>query len=147
MGSNLVLFLIPRTSRRFLGGRSEASINVKTGQPSRNKTTRCTKENLRGVDPELRKDLLFCSRRRTAAQRGSGDSAVAIIPRSKMSVIKVFRIFDNVRDSLSLRGPWWRWSGGCRPLQHFGKVAPRIFAHLGLGRIASSYVNVTTQKL
>jgi hypothetical protein len=42
---------------------------------------------------------------------------------------------------LSLRGPRWRWSGGGRPLQHFGKVTPRIFAHFGLGRIASSYVN------
>jgi hypothetical protein len=32
MGSDLVLVLIPRTGRRLLGGRSEASINVKTGQ-------------------------------------------------------------------------------------------------------------------
>jgi hypothetical protein len=58
-----------------------------------------------------------------------------------MSVIEIFRIFDNVRDSLLLRGPRWRWGGGGRPFQHFGKIAPWIFAHLGLGRIASSYVN------
>jgi hypothetical protein len=99
------------------------------------------KEHLRSVDPELRENLLVCSRGSAAAQRRSGDSAVAIIPRSKMSVIEVFRIFDNVRDSLSLRGPRWRWSGGGRSFQHFGKVTPWIFAHLGLRRIASGYVN------
>jgi hypothetical protein len=32
MGSDLVLVLIPRTGRRLFGGRSEASIDVKTGQ-------------------------------------------------------------------------------------------------------------------
>jgi hypothetical protein len=30
--SDLVLVLIPRTGRCFLGGRSKASINVRTGQ-------------------------------------------------------------------------------------------------------------------
>jgi hypothetical protein len=48
------------------------------------------KEYLRRVDPELRKDLLFCARGRMAAQRRGGDRAVAIITRSKMSVIEVF---------------------------------------------------------
>jgi hypothetical protein len=42
---------------------------------------------------------------------------------------------------LSFRGPRWRRSSGGRSLQHFGKIAPRIFAHLWLGRIASSYVD------
>jgi hypothetical protein len=70
------------------------------------------KEYLRRIDPELRKDLLFCSRRRTAAQRRGGDRAVAVITRSKMNVIEVFRIFDDVRNSLSLQGPRWQWSGG-----------------------------------
>jgi hypothetical protein len=32
VGSDLVLVLIPQTGRRLLGGRSEASIDVKTGQ-------------------------------------------------------------------------------------------------------------------
>jgi hypothetical protein len=41
------------------------------------------KEHLQRVDPELREDLLVRSRRRTAAQRRSGDSAVAIIPEVK----------------------------------------------------------------
>jgi hypothetical protein len=139
MGTNLVL--ISRTSRRFLGGRSEASINDKTGQPNQNKTTRCAKENLRCVNPELRKDLLLCSRRRAAAQRRGGDRTVAVITRSEMGVIRVFRIFDNVRNSLSLRGPRWRRSSGGRSFQHFSKIAPRIFAHLWLGRIASGYVD------
>jgi hypothetical protein len=49
-----------------------------------------SKENLGHVDPELRKDLLLCSRRRTAAQRRGGDRAVAVITRSEMGVIKVF---------------------------------------------------------
>jgi hypothetical protein len=42
---------------------------------------------------------------------------------------------------LSLRGPRWRRSSGGRSFRHFSKIAPRIFAHLGLGRIASSYVD------
>jgi hypothetical protein len=32
VGSDLILVLIPRTGRRLLGGRSEASIDVKTRQ-------------------------------------------------------------------------------------------------------------------
>jgi hypothetical protein len=32
VGSDLILVLIPRTGRRLLGGRSEASIDVKTKQ-------------------------------------------------------------------------------------------------------------------
>jgi hypothetical protein len=32
MGSDLILVLIPQTGRRFLGGRFEASIDVKTKQ-------------------------------------------------------------------------------------------------------------------
>jgi hypothetical protein len=99
-----------------------------------------SKESLRRVDPELWKDLLLCSGRRTIAQRRGRDRAVAIITRSEMGVIKVFRLIDNIRNSLSLRGPRWRWSSGGRSLRYFGKIAARIFAHLGLGRIASSYL-------
>jgi hypothetical protein len=46
VGSDLVLVLIPRIGRRFLGGRSEASTNVRIGQSIQNKSTRCTKESL-----------------------------------------------------------------------------------------------------
>jgi hypothetical protein len=88
MGSNLVL--ISWTSRRFLGGRSEASTNVKTGQSNRNKTTRGTKENLRCVNPELWKDLLLCSRRRATAQRRGGDRAIVVVARSEMGVVEIF---------------------------------------------------------
>jgi hypothetical protein len=98
-----------------------------------------SKEILRRVDPKFWKDLLLCSRRRTAAQRRGRDRAIAIITQSEMGVIKVFRVIDNIRNSLSLRGSRWRWSSGGRSLWHFGKIAPRILAHLGLGRIASSY--------
>jgi hypothetical protein len=44
VGSDLILVLIPRTGRRFLGGRSEASINVKAGQLIQNKTTRSARK-------------------------------------------------------------------------------------------------------
>jgi hypothetical protein len=37
VGSDLILVLIPRTGRRLLGGRSKASIDVKTGQLIQNK--------------------------------------------------------------------------------------------------------------
>jgi hypothetical protein len=67
VASDLVLVLIPRTGRRFLGRRSEASFNVRIGQSIRNKNTRCSKESLRCIDPKLRKGSLLCSRRRTAA--------------------------------------------------------------------------------
>jgi hypothetical protein len=42
---------------------------------------------------------------------------------------------------LSLRGPRRRRRNGGRSLRHFGKIAPRIFAHLRLRRVASSYVD------
>jgi hypothetical protein len=41
MGADLILVLIPQTGRRLLGGRSEASIDVKTRQLIRSETTRC----------------------------------------------------------------------------------------------------------
>jgi hypothetical protein len=59
VGSDLILVLIPRTGRRLLGGRPEASINVRTRQLIQNETTRFSKENLRRIDPELRKDFLL----------------------------------------------------------------------------------------
>jgi hypothetical protein len=42
MGADLILVLIPRIGRRLLGGRSEASIGVKTRQLIRSEITRCT---------------------------------------------------------------------------------------------------------
>jgi hypothetical protein len=100
-----------------------------------------SKESLQRVDLELRKDLLLCSRRRTTAQRRSRDCAVAVIARSEMGVIEVFRIIDNICNSLFLWGSRWRWSSGGRSLWHFGEIAPRILTHFGLGRIASSYLD------
>jgi hypothetical protein len=48
------------------------------------------KKNLRRVDPEFWKDLLLCSRRRTAAQRRGRDRAFAVIAQSEMGVIEIF---------------------------------------------------------
>jgi hypothetical protein len=79
VGSDLILVLIPRTGRCLLGGRSEASIDVKTRQLIRNKMYEFSKESLRRVDPELQKDFILCSRRRTTAQRRGRDRAVAVI--------------------------------------------------------------------
>jgi hypothetical protein len=42
MGADLILVLIPRTGRRLLGGRSKASISVKTRQLIQSEITRCT---------------------------------------------------------------------------------------------------------
>jgi hypothetical protein len=116
MASDLVLVLIPWTGRHFLGGRSEAGISVKTRQLIRNKITRCMKENSRCVDPELRKDLLLGSRRRTAAQRRGRDRTIVIITQSKVGVFRVLQIFDNVCNSLSLWGPRRQRSSGSRSL-------------------------------
>jgi hypothetical protein len=65
------------------------------------------KENLRRVDPEFQKDLVLCSRRRTAAQRRGRDCDVAVIARSEMGVIEIFRVIDNIRNSLFLWGSRW----------------------------------------
>jgi hypothetical protein len=53
VGSDLILVLIPRTGRHLLGGRSEASINVKTGQLIQNKTTRCTSSARKTYDASI----------------------------------------------------------------------------------------------
>jgi hypothetical protein len=66
VASDLVLVLIPLTGRSFLGGRPEASIDIKTGQLTRHNITRYRKKNLRRINSELRNDPLLSSRRRTA---------------------------------------------------------------------------------
>jgi hypothetical protein len=53
MGSDQILVLIPRAGRRLLGGRSEASVNVKTRQLIRNKTTRCTSSTRNTYDASI----------------------------------------------------------------------------------------------
>jgi hypothetical protein len=53
VGSDLILVLIPQTGRRLLGGRSKASIDVKTGQLIRNKTTRCTSSARKAYDASI----------------------------------------------------------------------------------------------
>jgi hypothetical protein len=93
VGSDLILILIPRTGRCLLGGRSEASIDVKNqtvNSKQDHKMYEFSKENLRRVDPEFWNDLLLCSRRRTATQRRGRNRAVTVVARSEMGVIKIF---------------------------------------------------------
>jgi hypothetical protein len=48
------------------------------------------KKNLRRVDPEFRKDLLLCSRRRATAQGRGRNRAVVVIARRKVGFSDIF---------------------------------------------------------
>jgi hypothetical protein len=79
VGSDLILVLIPRTGRRFLGGRSETSINVKTGQLFQNKTTRSTRKAYDASIPNFRR--VFFSIRGGGRQL-KGEAGIALLPSS-----------------------------------------------------------------
>jgi hypothetical protein len=82
MGSDLILVLIPRTGRRLLGGRSEASIDIKTGQLIRNKTTRCTNSARKAYDASiLNFGRIFFSVRGGERQL-KGEAGIALLPSS-----------------------------------------------------------------
>jgi hypothetical protein len=53
VGLDLILVLVPRTRRFLLGGRSEASIDVKTRQLIRSETTRCMSSARRTYDASI----------------------------------------------------------------------------------------------
>jgi hypothetical protein len=53
VGPDLILVLVPRTHRFLLGGRSEASINVKTRQLIRSETPRCMSSARRTYDASI----------------------------------------------------------------------------------------------
>jgi hypothetical protein len=82
VGSDLVLVLIPRIGRRLLGGRSEASIDIKTGQLIRSKTTRCTslaRKTYNASIPNFRRIFFFV---REGGRRLKGESGIALLPSS-----------------------------------------------------------------
>jgi hypothetical protein len=53
VGPDLILVLVPRTRRCLLGGRSEASIDIKTRQLIRSETTRGTSSARRTYDASI----------------------------------------------------------------------------------------------
>jgi hypothetical protein len=81
-------------------------------------------------------------KRGAAVQRRGRDHAVVVIARREVSVIKIFRILDDISDLfLLLRYSRGRRSSRGRFLRDLDKVTPWIFTHFGLGRITSSYLD------
>jgi hypothetical protein len=82
VGSDLILVLIPRTGRCLLGGRSEASIDVKTRQLIRNKTTECTNSAKEAYDTSIPNfGRIFFSAREGGRQL-KGEAGIALLPSS-----------------------------------------------------------------
>jgi hypothetical protein len=82
VGSDLILVLIPRTGRRLLGGRSEASIDVKTRQLVRNKTTRCTNSARKAYDALISNFGRIFFSVRGGGRRLKGEAGIALLPSS-----------------------------------------------------------------
>jgi hypothetical protein len=82
MGSDLVLVLIPRTGRRLLGGRSEASIDVKTGRLIRSKTTRCTSSAKKTYDASIPNFGRIFFPVRGGGRQLKGEAGIALLPSS-----------------------------------------------------------------
>jgi hypothetical protein len=82
VGSDLVLVLIPRTGRRLLSGRSEASIDVETRQLIQSEITICTsavKKTHEASIPNL--ERIFFSVRGGGRQL-RGEEGIALLPSS-----------------------------------------------------------------
>jgi hypothetical protein len=80
MRANLVLILIPRASRRFLGGRSDAIVSVRIRQPSRYKTTKMhEKRTYEASIPNFGRTLLSV---RGGGWRLKGEAGIALLPSS-----------------------------------------------------------------
>jgi hypothetical protein len=82
MVSDQVLVLIPRTGRRFLGGRSEAGINIKARQLIRNKTTRCTSSTRNTYDASIPNFGRTFFSVRGGGRRLKGEAGIALLPSS-----------------------------------------------------------------
>jgi hypothetical protein len=82
VGSDLILVLVPRTGPRLLGGRSEASIDVKTRQLIRNKTTECTNSAKEAYDASILNfgRIFFCAR--GGGRQLKGEAGIALLPSS-----------------------------------------------------------------
>jgi hypothetical protein len=82
IGSDQVLILIPRTGRRLLGGRSEASIDVKTRQLIRNKTTRCTSSTRNAYNASISNFGRTFFSVRGRGRWLKGEAGIALLPSS-----------------------------------------------------------------
>jgi hypothetical protein len=82
MGSDLVLVLIPQTGQRLLGGRSEASIDVKTRQLIQNKTTRYASLARKTYDASIPNFGRIFFSVRGGRRRLKGEAGIALLPSS-----------------------------------------------------------------
>jgi hypothetical protein len=75
-----------------------------------------------------------------AVQRHGRNHAVVVIGRRKVSVVKIFRILDDISNLfLLLRYSRGRPGSRGRFLRDLDEVTPWIFTHFGLGRITPNY--------
>jgi hypothetical protein len=82
VGADFILVLIPRTGRRLLGGRSEASTGVKTRQLIRSETTRCTSSAKKAYDASIPNlGRIFFSVRGGGRQL-KGEAGITLLPSS-----------------------------------------------------------------
>jgi hypothetical protein len=82
VGSDLILVLISQIGRRLLGGRSEASINVKTGQLIRSKTTRCTDSARKAYDASIPNFGRIFFSVRGGGRQLKGEAGIVLLPSS-----------------------------------------------------------------
>jgi hypothetical protein len=82
VGANLILVVIPRTGRRLLGGRSEASTGIKTRQLIQRETKRCTSSAKKAYDASIPNlGRIFFSVRGGGWQL-KGEAGIALLPSS-----------------------------------------------------------------
>jgi hypothetical protein len=82
MGPDLVLVLVPRTRRCLLGGRSEASIDVKTRQLIRRETTRCMSSARRTHDASILNFGRIFFSIRGGGRLLKGEAGIVLLPSS-----------------------------------------------------------------
>jgi hypothetical protein len=82
VGSDLILVLIPRTGRRLLGGRPEASIDIKTRQLIRNETTRCMNSARKAYDASIPNFGRIFFSVRGGGRQLRGEAEIALLPSS-----------------------------------------------------------------
>jgi hypothetical protein len=82
VGADLILVLIPRTGRRLLGRRSEASIGVKTRQLIRSEITRCTSAAKKTHDASIPNLGRIFFSVRGGERRLKGETGIALLPSS-----------------------------------------------------------------
>jgi hypothetical protein len=82
VGSDLILVLIPRIGRRLFGGRPEASIDVKTRQLIRNKTTGCTNLARKAYDASIPNFGRIFFSVLGGGRQLKGEAGIALLPSS-----------------------------------------------------------------